>query len=181
MASFNFAPNLGIKSLNKFSHQLYLGPISGLVRQVLKSALGGAAGGDYSSKGGWLQPSVARQGGRMGDGDAVEGWKTAAAKEEATIVAGDGYGCGQEVGQLDPTIVAAVMLLCGSGLRLLILDGVEEEEVAMASKAATTMVIVCVGRRGRWDGKQRGSSDEARIAGGGGREERNRGGRRRKR
>ncbi|RWW48215.1 hypothetical protein BHE74_00045733 [Ensete ventricosum] len=202
---FNFAPNLGIKSLNKFSHQLYLGPISALVRQVLKSALdlvesgvrvcivdvvglgrneivdGGAAGGDYSSKGGWLQPSVARQGGRMGDGDAVEGWKTAAAKEEATIVAGDCYGCGQEVGQLDPTVVAAVMLLCGSGLRLLILDGVKEEEVAMASKAATTMVIVCVGRRGRWDGKQRGSSEEVGIAGGGGREERNRGGRRRKR
>ncbi|RRT72322.1 hypothetical protein B296_00000979 [Ensete ventricosum] len=41
MASFNLAPNLGIKSLNKFSYQLYLGPISGLVRQVLKSALCG--------------------------------------------------------------------------------------------------------------------------------------------
>ncbi|RWW15879.1 hypothetical protein GW17_00020266 [Ensete ventricosum] len=39
MASFNFALNLGIKSLDKFSHQLYLGPISVLVRQVLKYAL----------------------------------------------------------------------------------------------------------------------------------------------
>ncbi|RZS11652.1 hypothetical protein BHM03_00043009 [Ensete ventricosum] len=39
MASFNFASNLGIKSLNKFSHELYLGPISGSVRQALKSAL----------------------------------------------------------------------------------------------------------------------------------------------
>ncbi|RWV77962.1 hypothetical protein GW17_00061141 [Ensete ventricosum] len=39
MTSFNFASNLEIKSLNKFSHKLYLRPISGLVRQVLKSAL----------------------------------------------------------------------------------------------------------------------------------------------
>ncbi|RWW54015.1 hypothetical protein BHE74_00039430 [Ensete ventricosum] len=39
MASFNFTPNLGIKSLDKFSHQLYLRPISGLVRQTLKAAL----------------------------------------------------------------------------------------------------------------------------------------------
>ncbi|RWW52364.1 hypothetical protein BHE74_00041217 [Ensete ventricosum] len=39
MASFNFAPNLEIKSLNKFSHQMYLGPISDLIRQVLKSAM----------------------------------------------------------------------------------------------------------------------------------------------
>ncbi|RRT81667.1 hypothetical protein B296_00000084 [Ensete ventricosum] len=44
----------------------------------------GAAGGDYGSKGGWLQPSpsVARWGGKMGDGDVVEGWKAAAAREE---------------------------------------------------------------------------------------------------
>ncbi|RZR78427.1 hypothetical protein BHM03_00003760 [Ensete ventricosum] len=41
MTSLNFASNLGIKSINKFSNQLYLGPISDLVRHVLKSALRG--------------------------------------------------------------------------------------------------------------------------------------------
>ncbi|RWW11992.1 hypothetical protein GW17_00024365 [Ensete ventricosum] len=60
---------------------------------------GGAAGGDCGSKGGWLQPSVARRGERMGDGDAVEGWKAAAIKEEVAIVTDDGCGCGEEVGQ----------------------------------------------------------------------------------
>ncbi|RRT46221.1 hypothetical protein B296_00049084 [Ensete ventricosum] len=43
----------------------------------------GTTGGDC--KGRWLQasPSVARRwGGRMGDGDAIEGWKAAAAREE---------------------------------------------------------------------------------------------------
>ncbi|RRT54299.1 hypothetical protein B296_00045624, partial [Ensete ventricosum] len=48
----------------------------------------GVTRGDYSSKGGWLQPSpsVARWGGRMGDGDAIEGWKATAAREEKEAV-----------------------------------------------------------------------------------------------
>ncbi|RRT46914.1 hypothetical protein B296_00053645 [Ensete ventricosum] len=61
MASFNLAPNLRIKSLNKFSHQLYLGPISGLVRQVLKSALGRDNGcGDPDKKEGAADSSKQR-------------------------------------------------------------------------------------------------------------------------
>ncbi|RWV85854.1 hypothetical protein GW17_00052320 [Ensete ventricosum] len=43
-------------------------------------------------------------------------------------------------------------------------DGVEEEEAAAASKVATTAATACMGRRGRWDGKQR-SSGEAGMAG----------------
>ncbi|RZR79940.1 hypothetical protein BHM03_00005818 [Ensete ventricosum] len=82
---------------------------------------------------------------------------------------------------LDPIVAATVTLLCGSGLRSQISEGVEEEEAATISKAVATAAVVCVGRRGRWDGKQRGSSGEAGMAGGGGREERNRGGWRRKR
>ncbi|RZS17826.1 hypothetical protein BHM03_00050015 [Ensete ventricosum] len=43
-------------------------------------------------------------------------------------------------------------------------DGVEEEEAAAASKVATTAATACMGRRGRWDEKQR-SSGEAGMAG----------------
>ncbi|RZS04496.1 hypothetical protein BHM03_00034842 [Ensete ventricosum] len=48
----------------------------------------GTAKGDCGSKGGWLQPSVARRGGRMGDGDAIEGWKAVATREEEAGVNG---------------------------------------------------------------------------------------------
>ncbi|RWW36616.1 hypothetical protein BHE74_00058353 [Ensete ventricosum] len=48
----------------------------------------GTAEGDCGSKGGWLQPSVARRGGRMGDGDAIEGWKAVATREEEAGVNG---------------------------------------------------------------------------------------------
>ncbi|RWW36482.1 hypothetical protein BHE74_00058526, partial [Ensete ventricosum] len=67
------------------------------------------------------------------------------------------------------------------GWKAIILDGVEEEEAAAASKAAAMATAVYVGHRGRWDGKQRESSGEARMVGDGGREERNRGGRGKKR
>ncbi|RRT35165.1 hypothetical protein B296_00052090 [Ensete ventricosum] len=114
----------------------------------------GTAGGNCDSKGGWLQPSIARRGGRMGDGDEIEGWKGSSGK-------GGGSDCGQRWlrlrgrgwAALDPTVAVAVTLLCRSGLRLQISNGVEEEEAATASEVAVTVAAAaaCVGRRRRWD------------------------------
>ncbi|RZR99183.1 hypothetical protein BHM03_00028679 [Ensete ventricosum] len=60
-------------------------PVSNRVRQATGS---GKQQGLEATTGGWLQPSpsVARWGRRMGDSDAVEGWKAAAAREEKEAV-----------------------------------------------------------------------------------------------
>ncbi|RRT82516.1 hypothetical protein B296_00013186 [Ensete ventricosum] len=60
--------------------------------------LGGAAGGDYGSKGGWLQPSVVRRGGRMGNSGAIEGWKATTVKEEAAIWLAMAAAAGKRLG-----------------------------------------------------------------------------------
>ncbi|RRT63962.1 hypothetical protein B296_00028310 [Ensete ventricosum] len=163
----------------------------------------GTAGGDCGSKGGWLQPLVARRGGRMGDSDAIEGWKAVATREEkeAGVNGGwqrwlltgvGGYVAGPVTGDRTAGDKRPEQQGCVGGLRQRVEAAVAGEAAMRAGSRGGGGLHGEDGEGQRWPvgggcgrvdvwGSCCGRGDGDMVVGGSSREERNRGGRRRKR